>query len=151
MCSGSSNYTQYVILTRNCHLEVWPFFDLLGLLLWWPLELVLLLVALEAPQLLLNAPPLLPHLLAVLLIEQRKLTTDTQGRDTTNQVRDLQSGLTDPPLMNRPRTGKQIHSHELVVFCGTNAHVRVDDGGLAHGLAADILLAILVLERAVDL
>lgn len=44
-----------------------------------------------------------------------------------------------------------MHSHELVVLGGANARVGVNDGGLAHSLAADVLLAVLVAERAVDL
>lgn len=63
------------------YLEVWSLFDLLGLLLWGSLDLVFLLVSLQPPQLLLNTPALLPHLLSVLLIEEGELpsaTTRTQ-------------------------------------------------------------------------
>lgn len=59
------------------YLEVWPLFDLLGLLLWGSLDLVFLLVSLQPPQLLLNTPALLPHLLSVLLIEEGKLPSAT--------------------------------------------------------------------------
>lgn len=58
-------------------LEVWPLFEFLGLLLWRSLNLVLLLVSLQPPQLLLNTPPLLPHLFSVLLIEDGKLLSAT--------------------------------------------------------------------------
>lgn len=55
------------------YLEVWSLFHLLGFLLWGSLDLIFLLVSLQPPQLLLNAPPLLPHLFSVLLIEEGKL------------------------------------------------------------------------------
>lgn len=63
------------VLNRQAYfyLEVWSLFDLLGLLLRWPLDLVLLLVSLQPPQLLLNTSTLLPHFFSVLLIEEGKL------------------------------------------------------------------------------
>lgn len=68
-----------IVLNRQAYfyLEVWPLFDLLGLLLWRSLDLVLLLVPLQPPQLLLNTPALLPHLFSVLLIEEGKLSSAT--------------------------------------------------------------------------
>lgn len=55
------------------YLEVGSLFHLLGLLLRGSLDFVFLLISLQPPQLLLNAPPLLPHLLSVLLVEEGKL------------------------------------------------------------------------------
>lgn len=67
------------VLNRQAYfyLEVWSLFDLLDLLLWRSLDLVFLLVSLQPPQLLLNTPSLLPHLLSVLLIEEGKLSSAT--------------------------------------------------------------------------
>lgn len=66
-----------IVLNRQAYfyLEVWSLFDLLGLLLWRSLDLVLLLVSLQPPQLLLDTPALLPHLFSVLLIEEGKLSS----------------------------------------------------------------------------
>lgn len=67
------------------YLEVWSLLDLLGLLLRRSFDLVFLLVSLQPPELLLNAPALLPHLLSVLLIEEGKLSSETthpQNKDT---------------------------------------------------------------------
>ena len=70
-------------LHADLDFEVRSLFDLLGLLLRRTLEAVLLLVPLQPPQLLLDPPPLLPHLLAVLLVKQRKLASG-DGRRHTN-------------------------------------------------------------------
>lgn len=66
-----------VVLNQQAYfyLEVWSLFDLLGLLLWRSLDLVLLLISLQPPQLLLNTPALLPHFFSVLLIEEGKLSS----------------------------------------------------------------------------
>lgn len=66
-----------IVLNQQAYfyLEVWSLFDLLGLLLRWSLDFVLLLVSLQPPQLLLNTPALLPHLLPVLLIEEGELAS----------------------------------------------------------------------------
>lgn len=66
-----------IVLNQQAYfyLEVWSLFDLLGLLLWRPLDLVLLLVSLQSPQLLLNTSALLPHLFSVLLIKEGKLSS----------------------------------------------------------------------------
>lgn len=66
-----------IVLNRQAYfyLEVWSLFDLLGLLLWRSLDLVLLLVSLQPPQLLLDTPTLLSHLFSVLLIEEGKLSS----------------------------------------------------------------------------
>lgn len=68
---------RHIVLNRQAYfyLEVWSLFDLLGLLLWRPLDLILLLVSLQPPQLLLNTPALLPHLFSVLLIKEGKLSS----------------------------------------------------------------------------
>lgn len=42
-------------------------------------------------------------------------------------------------------------SHEVVILGASDPGVGVDDGGLAHRLAADVFLAVLVSEGAVDL
>lgn len=57
------------------YLEVWSLFGLLGLFLWRPFDLVLLLVSLQPPELLLNSPALFPHLLSVLLVKQGELSS----------------------------------------------------------------------------
>lgn len=57
------------------YLEVGSLFHLLGLLLRWSLDFVFLLISLQPPQLLLNAPPLLSHLLPVLLVKEGKLSS----------------------------------------------------------------------------
>lgn len=64
-----------VVRSRQAYfyLEVGSLFHLLGLLLRGSLDFVFLLISLQPPQLLLNAPPLLPHLLSVLLVEEGKL------------------------------------------------------------------------------
>lgn len=86
------------------YLEVWPLLDLLGLLLRGALEPVLLLVPLQPPQLLLDPPALLPHLLSMLLIKQRKLlSTLAEGRQRLCEV-----GYTT----HRPNTHiTQTHTH----------------------------------------
>lgn len=62
--------------------EVGSLFDLLDLLLRGALEAILLLVPLQPPELLLDPPPLLPHLLAVLFVKQRKLASgDAKGTE----------------------------------------------------------------------
>lgn len=66
-----------IVLSQQAYfyLEVWPLLGLFGLLLRGSLELVLLLVSFQPPQLLLYATTLLPHLLSVLLVKDSKLSS----------------------------------------------------------------------------
>lgn len=68
------------------YLEVWPLLDLLGLLLRGALEPVLLLVPLQPPQLFLDPPPFLPHLLSVLLVKHSKLSSVEADRDRQTET-----------------------------------------------------------------
>lgn len=86
---------------RGCsHLQVRPLLHLLGLLLGGALQLLLLLVALQSPQLLLDPAPLLAHLLPVLLVKEGKLPAGTQE----SPVRARPDYA--PPL---PSPGRQAH------------------------------------------
>lgn len=63
------------------YLEVRAFLDLLCFLLRGSFKFIFLLIALESPQLLLDAASLFPHLLPMLLIKQRKLPSAAERGD----------------------------------------------------------------------